>query len=370
MDGRLVRKIATADFERQRLADEARVLSASAHPGVVRVLELKDGDRRSELVLAEVAGSPLSADPKLDWSEVAGLGAALATTLADLHDIGVVHRAVTADHVIIDERGRPVLCGFGRAVLHGDHAEARAQAFEDVASLAILMCQSGDGSPPRALARLLGSVTRRRAGFRPWTARRLARDLVRTVPDSRLPDCSADAGSFAHPTVRCPAAMPRLAEPRSHLIPLKTAALVGVLTVVVWVVGYVSSNRPKASAHRTAACPAADRVCSGEVVASGSVLMSPRGRFALIGVAGLEVNGRWRCSNEALPAVLSLRTGNVWMFDAWPTSAAGETGRFVRKVSNATGLLVVPRPNRGIGCDSLLVKRGRLRPITISLRTR
>ena len=45
-------------------------------------------------------------------SDAAGL-AALTATVADLHESGLSHGNLRADHVLIDAEQRPILCGFG-----------------------------------------------------------------------------------------------------------------------------------------------------------------------------------------------------------------------------------------------------------------
>ena len=357
--GRVI-KAATSDGEEARLAAEARVLAAAAHPGVVRLIELRGGNPPTELVLAEVRGTPLSAiERRLDWAEVAGLGAAVATTLADLHDIGVIHRAVTSEHIIVDPAGRPVLCGFGRAVLCHQLSEARSRSLQDVEALAELLLCLGDASPPRALARLLRSCIDSRPSLRATTARRLAHGLVRAVPGARLPGSEppeavsadsnrADRGSRADR----PSARSRL----PALVTLVVAVSVVVLALNSQVGGHARGARP---------CPVVDEGCTSHQVRSGSVIISPTGKFMLIGTSGIETVGRWRCSPVPLPVVLD-RHGDVWTFERWPIDPSGNVAHLLGKVSGAANLKVVPGSGRWSGCDSLLVERRGLKPVTFN----
>ena len=97
--------------EGQLLRHEAEVLRQARHPGVVELIDLIEDDTSVVLVTAEPDG-PRLPEVRLAPAEVAGITALLATTLADLHDIGVTHGAVGADRISLDEGGRPVLGGF------------------------------------------------------------------------------------------------------------------------------------------------------------------------------------------------------------------------------------------------------------------
>ena len=45
-------------------------------------------------------------------ADVGGVAASVASTLADLHDAGVVHGRLDASHVLVGDGGRPRLCGW------------------------------------------------------------------------------------------------------------------------------------------------------------------------------------------------------------------------------------------------------------------
>lgn len=110
-------KAAETAADDARLRHESWILSLAAHPGVVSLVEdpIRSGGRTVVRTRA-VTGRPLAAMDALSASEVAGIGAAVATTVADLHDVGITHGRLRADHVIVDTTGRPVLCGFSEAM--------------------------------------------------------------------------------------------------------------------------------------------------------------------------------------------------------------------------------------------------------------
>src|SRR5271156_4426745 len=102
-DPATLRKRATTDADRRRLEHEAQMLVAAAHPGVVELLSIEGGHPPESLILRRAAGGSAQDLGHQPADVVAGLGAALATTLADLHEIGFSHGSVTAEHVLLDD---------------------------------------------------------------------------------------------------------------------------------------------------------------------------------------------------------------------------------------------------------------------------
>jgi hypothetical protein len=207
-DGPVVVKTAAAEAA-TRLRLEAELLARAVHPGVValagspRPFVSPSGDLGTEL-RTRYAG-----DPATTWTGsiacVAGLGAAVATTLADLHDMGIVHGRVDATHILIGADGRPRLCGLSQP--------ADAAAADDVAGLGTVLDQlvsrspsdrwgalpwlRGPGGDRRALRQVIDRAVDPVASRRP-TARMLADAILGAVPAAELPaalDGSAGPGS-------------------------------------------------------------------------------------------------------------------------------------------------------------------------------
>src|SRR5688572_3112825 len=133
---RVMAKVGASAEEAARLAREAELLEAARHPGVVELVGVDGTGMGSMLLTAHVEGPTLAAVGPLPLQEAAGLLAALASTLADLHELGLVHGAVCAEHVIVGAGGRPVLCGLaygGRAGEPAGPAPAVGRAFADPA---------------------------------------------------------------------------------------------------------------------------------------------------------------------------------------------------------------------------------------------
>lgn len=202
---RVAAKTAGNAEEGARLAREADLLDAGRHPGVVELVGVDGHGVGAVLLTAHVDGPTLAQVGLLPLEEGAGLLAALATTLADLHALGLVHGGVTADHVIIGTGGRPVLCGMGyggrtgepagpppvglgRAFL--DPARETAGAIDpafDVFGLgALARFVAPDPPPGHVLDRVAIEATAVAPADRP-TARALADVLSNDVPAARLP---------------------------------------------------------------------------------------------------------------------------------------------------------------------------------------
>lgn len=210
-----------------RVSDEAVVLGVARHPGVVELVDVVGDVLRTKMVDARQVGemSPLPA------AEVAGVAAAVATTLADLHDLGVVHGGIDASHVLVTAGGRPLLCSLGRGGQPADDVFAMGRLVMS------LLAQSPAEQPVGRLNRRL--LVRRQLGTmlappagptlavlaaeamapdpddRP-SARAFADSIGRRIPAARLPGT---------PTTRAPAkASPRGFGARKRRIATVSAA--------------------------------------------------------------------------------------------------------------------------------------------------
>lgn len=105
-----------------RLAHEAAVLRAATHPGVVELVESEPGRLRTAMV-----GTRTWAQAPPRSAEGFALAAAqLASTLCDLHALGITHGSIEPAHIINGTSGRPVLCSFSAGRLDAtDEDQAR-----------------------------------------------------------------------------------------------------------------------------------------------------------------------------------------------------------------------------------------------------
>jgi serine/threonine protein kinase len=374
-DAGLVYKQADTTQERRRLQREAAILQAIPHPGVVQLVKAEGPDPPNRLVLRRLAGGDLTGLRTQPAEVIAGLGAALATTLADLHDLGVSHGAIEAAHVLLDEQGRPVLCSFGRAQRDTTATGVDARRRHDVQALAgLLLTHLAEGSQTgvgRTL-RLVASPGRPR---RRRNARWLARELAFGIPDARLPDPAPDAGQ-RQPAATQPRPPPTLTSP-GRLRPLPPAsrpwgppARAGLIAAGLGLVvagGTIGMSwwwPSPAPSHPSLPCPPVDDGC-GPVPNPGG-LLTTTGQYVVGEPGDVVVLGRWLCGPTALPAVLRPATGQLWTFAHRPATGQTIAARLLTGGLHGARSLRV-RPQRS-GCDEIEVDRGSRPPVAIRVQ--
>ena len=156
-------------------------------------------DPTCTLTLAWAGGRTLETE-RPDLEVAAGLLASLCATVADLHGLSIVHGRIQPAHVVIDEDGRPRLCGFGP----DPTVEPAPAPTDDVAALGSLLARlvSGEseaepipehrwgrrrwhGFVRRSLQTLADLATDADPAHRP-TAAQLAKSIAETVPGAHL----------------------------------------------------------------------------------------------------------------------------------------------------------------------------------------
>ncbi|HET9690845.1 MAG TPA: hypothetical protein VFP61_06810 [Acidimicrobiales bacterium] len=396
--------MAASEADAARLAHTAAVLRAIVHPGVV---ELVDAPASGERLVTRWAGDPLDQRAPLTTPEVAGLGAAAATVLADVHSLGWAHGNVGVEHLLVADDGRPTWCGWGAATAGGDPTT-------DVVALAsVLRAALPVGAAlPRRLARALADAAAGRLDAAALARRLGDPRLSPVLPAARATRAAGDAEPSSADAPRAtpegqagPAVRPSSAQagggrpdngdgppgtgPGTRTGPgtgTGTGAIlssthrdldtgdggdrrplrwrprrrVGLAAAAVASAGLAASVVTGGGA-RAAACPAADRGCRA-LPAGTATLRSDTGTTVVVAGAGDVVAlGRWRCSPQALPAVLDPRTGQVWVYDRWATPGDDVTAQQVAVVGRARSLRVVP----GAACDGLAVERAGAPDVTV-----
>lgn len=196
----VLRKVATGEAGRRALAREADRLERAAHPGVVVII-----DRAEDHLDLRWAGGHTLATQRPEASAVAATFASIAATVADLHQMGIVHGRLRAEHVVIDGDGRARLCGLAAPAA----GQPEPTSADDVAAIGQLLAESAGNEtevepiPDRRWRRTRWSGYHRRSlltladhashpdpAVRP-TARALAASLADLTPTRRLPEPSA-----------------------------------------------------------------------------------------------------------------------------------------------------------------------------------
>ncbi|MET7999475.1 protein kinase domain-containing protein [Nonomuraea glycinis] len=108
---------------RARADQEARALARIDHPGIVRVHDVLDAPDGPWIVMDYVRGAVLGrliADGPLPEPAVARIGAQVLDALIAAHAVGVLHRDVKPDNILITSSGGVVLVDFGIAAIEGN----------------------------------------------------------------------------------------------------------------------------------------------------------------------------------------------------------------------------------------------------------
>jgi serine/threonine protein kinase len=207
-DAGLLTRRSTDPDQRAALRYEASLLQMLRHPGVTELIRVDEAESATELTtrsgsdhtLAEWDGTE---DDAVDTAVIAGVLAALATTVADLHGLGVVHGRIEPQRVAMPESGQPVLTGFEAAGPIGSQrrdADPPLPPFCDPAS------PPGRPLEPATDVFGLGALLEHLLERHPSTGtdpartarrrlRRLARSATADTPDRR-PDAAALAASI------------------------------------------------------------------------------------------------------------------------------------------------------------------------------
>jgi len=335
-DDRLVAVKKATGEGAQRCRAEARLLARLDHPGLVQFVDLVDDDP-VELHTAYAGSDTWDRSlPDTDVLIIEGL-ATIASTVADLHDLGTAHRALIPGHVVVAADNRPVLCGLGDALPLDAITEA-----DDLAGLAGLLRTAARNSGPALESRLLAIADRALNGD--LTARTLTASIDALHSETlSKPSVHAGhrpliaAGIAIAVLLAALVAVPLLSstgQPR-QAIPSPTS-IVGSL-----------SNREQPPGPTVATIPpptSAPAVPGIELVNNGR-------RYGIGEAGDVVALGDWNCDGVATPALLQIRSSSVSIFAAWPDAGSATDPISSAVVVGATGLETVA----GEPCDHLRV---------------
>lgn len=275
------------------------MLAQLDHPGVVRLIDHTEGPP-ARIRTAFVGPDTWHTKPPAG-AQVAPALAALATTVADLHEAGHVHGDLRPEHILIDPAGQPVLCGLA----HAGPAEP-APVDADVRALVALGREVAThaGDEREAIESLLTALE---AGHDDL------RGTVRGLGRRRLPP-AAPAGRIDRRVV-----------------------VAGIVVAVAAVAGLVL--RSSDDAAPVAAAPAAivddaptqttaptttstDPPPLATPTADATELIHDGRRYLLGREGDVVVTGDWDCDGTPTPALLRPATGAVAVFADWPAPDA------------------------------------------------
>jgi hypothetical protein len=377
--GVVARQCATEVPRRHELRATAALLGQLRNPGLVEVLELRDpASGPTELLTRWVGATTLADHAPQRPTEVAGLLAAVASTVAELHRGGIAHRQLRADHVLVDG-ARPVLCGLSHL-----GAGTAADLATDVADLGQLLTsllpRRRRRVEPAAQLRLrrlaqLATTTPAMLG-----AAQLATELSQ-VRGARLPTTGApDPEPAGRPGRSAPAAR------RTHRAAAAAALVLGVLlTNAGWAHlrparGRLAAPDPTvaaASPAPTRCAPSRRRPSAGtalqidldgdgcpETVAIDGPRLTVDGTSYTLGRHGDVIAlGTWDAAGVPTPALLRPASGAVFVFHTWPGPGHDVTAHPRTAVPGAVALSVRHRAGRP---DQLLVHRPGLAAVVLT----
>lgn len=108
---------------RERFRREARIAARLDHPAIVRIHDVLHEAGHDYLIMEYVEGQTLrarcAAGP-MTVPEVLGIAHQIALGMAAAHDLGIIHRDLKAENILITPAGRARITDFGIAKLRGE----------------------------------------------------------------------------------------------------------------------------------------------------------------------------------------------------------------------------------------------------------
>src|SRR5262249_34738604 len=113
---------ATAE-RREWFRREARIAARLDHPAIVRIHDVLHEAGHDYLIMEYVDGQTLRArfaSGPMTVSEVIGIAHQIALGMANAHELGIIHRDLKAENLLITRAGRAKLTDFGIAKLDSE----------------------------------------------------------------------------------------------------------------------------------------------------------------------------------------------------------------------------------------------------------
>ncbi len=357
-----IKKTTNSDSS-SRLAREASILAEIAGSGVVELANFVEGPGECSLSTYYVGGgtaADLVSQNKIGSEIVASMVASLALTLADVHDRGYVHGALTSHHFLAPMSDTPLICGWSGAKeierdAQGHIGDEGPDPHEDVVALARIALELLGGSNDVGAEKLKAIFARvgqtgsdNSAGLSMRSVANALEKLVSDDPDD-YPSSFSDVPSS------------RMIYPRqdSHQLsgrfrwddrggfdrfaslgPRLRTAGVGVLALGIVAGGFLflsssdsnasssdeSSSGEQKPSHVDANEIRAQQISDERVDDVDSYKVDGRtvtGKNATweIGAEGdLVLIGDWDGDGFGTPAIVRPKTGEVWVFTKWAES--------------------------------------------------
>ena len=372
---RLTKRAITADA-RSRMGREIDRLHQARHPGVVEVVE-----HAEDHIVFVWAGGQTLATFRPPVAVAAAVLAATATTVADLHELRIVHGRLDPSHVVIGGDGRPRLCGMAGP----DPSAVPPTEADDVAGLGRLIAgligEETETEPiperrwnrrrlgsfqRRALQTLADQATADDPAQRP-TARELATAIAEAVPEACLQTTAKAVPESPALQVTKPVGRGRhLKQPPPRGVPVlvlvAAVTLAGAVATVAFRVATSPSPAVALSIPPTTSQPLASTtsqprttttVGSKPSVGDGTEIRSD-GRTYTLGRNGDRIAvGDWDCNGTRTPGLVRPSTGEIFLFASWAGSGTGVT---IAPSAVVPGALILRTNPAGTACAAPVVE--------------
>ncbi len=217
---RLHAERAATPHSRERFRREARIAARINHPAIVQIHDVLHEREHDYLIMEYVEGRTLRARRDagpMTVSEVLAIAHQIALGMAAAHDLGVVHRDLKAENILLTRSGRAKITDFGIAKIPGE---------DSVTAEGAVIGTFRAMSPEQALGRAVDHrsdlfsfgilLYEALAGESPFhaetpylTVQRLVHDDPRPIAEL-VPDISAELASLVHQLLaKEPALRPR-----------------------------------------------------------------------------------------------------------------------------------------------------------------
>ena len=111
-----------AEKRRGRFMREAQLLASLSHPNVLTVHDVGGADRELYVVMELVDGAPISrwlSETRPGWRAIIDVYLQAGRGLVAAHQLGIVHRDIKPDNILVAQSGRVLVGDFGLAGLAG-----------------------------------------------------------------------------------------------------------------------------------------------------------------------------------------------------------------------------------------------------------
>jgi serine/threonine protein kinase len=138
----LPQDVAADPDRRARFMREAQAAAALSHPNIAALFEIGEDQGRLFLALEFVPGQTLSKEiggRPMNPRQAIHLAVQVADALADAHAVGIVHRDIKPDNIVVTPKGHAKILDFGLAkwTAGGADRDRAATTFETGAGVAI-----------------------------------------------------------------------------------------------------------------------------------------------------------------------------------------------------------------------------------------